>query len=202
MSEPIPESIPTSFDKRSKRPVKRQALTPTTAQAASLDALFAKPDINIPLPSNTVSKKPTMAEPPEIVANVQGSSAGAGSGEFHVYKASRRREYERVKAMDEEVEREKRDEQYEIERAEKKRRDEEKTEKNRKRREKKKNKGKGTKAGMAEEEEGDNNMPGVKKGPLLPSRRAVSQQFQSDDGRQESPAKAVEESGVVIHDDD
>lgn len=34
--------------------------------------------------------------------NVQGSSAGAGSGEFHVYKQSRRREYERLKLMDEE----------------------------------------------------------------------------------------------------
>lgn len=33
--------------------------------------------------------------------NVQGSSAGAGSGEFHVYKQSRRREYERLKLMDE-----------------------------------------------------------------------------------------------------
>ena len=32
--------------------------------------------------------------------NVQGSSAGAGSGEFHVYKQSRRREYERLKIMD------------------------------------------------------------------------------------------------------
>lgn len=33
--------------------------------------------------------------------NVQGSTAGAGSGEFHVYKQSRRREYERLKIMDE-----------------------------------------------------------------------------------------------------
>jgi hypothetical protein len=33
--------------------------------------------------------------------NVQGSRAGAGSGEFHVYKASRRREYERLKLLDE-----------------------------------------------------------------------------------------------------
>ena len=32
---------------------------------------------------------------------MQGSSAGAGSGEFHVYKASRRREYERLKLLEE-----------------------------------------------------------------------------------------------------
>lgn len=38
-----------------------------------------------------------------MMKNVQGSSAGAGSGEFHVYKASRRREYERLKLMEDEA---------------------------------------------------------------------------------------------------
>ena len=33
--------------------------------------------------------------------NVTGSSAGAGSGEFHVYKQQRRREYERIQLMEE-----------------------------------------------------------------------------------------------------
>jgi hypothetical protein len=37
--------------------------------------------------------------PVEMMKNVQGSSAGAGSGEFHVYKQSRRREYERLRIM-------------------------------------------------------------------------------------------------------
>lgn len=37
----------------------------------------------------------------QMMKNVQGSSAGAGSGEFHVYKQNRRREYERLKLMDE-----------------------------------------------------------------------------------------------------
>ena len=40
-----------------------------------------------------------------MMKNVQGSSAGAGSGEFHVYKQNRRREYERLKIMDEKAQR-------------------------------------------------------------------------------------------------
>jgi len=147
MSEPIPESIPTSQDPRSKRPTKRRALTPVTAQASQVEALFAKPDRDIQLPtSDALSKPRTLAPPPEIVANVQGSSAGAGSGEFHVYKASRRREYERLRLMDEEVRKEKGDEEFERRTEELRRRDEMKTGRNKAKREKmkaRKLKGKG-----------------------------------------------------------
>jgi hypothetical protein len=48
-------------------------------------------------------KEKTIRPAREMMKNVQGSSAGAGSGEFHVYKASRRREYERLKLMDEQM---------------------------------------------------------------------------------------------------
>ena len=201
MSEPIPESIPTSADPRSHRPTKRRALTPTTAQAASLNALFSKPDVEIPLPSSALTTKSRVAAPPEIVANVQGSSAGAGSGEFHVYKASRRREYERVKAMDEEVEKEKADREFETQREEKRKRDEERTERNRKKRMKKKGKG-GKKE--TDEDEADN-MVGVKKRPMIPARalgatNGGSEQPEEDPTGQ--PQRVVEATGVVIHDDD
>ncbi|KAF8224234.1 hypothetical protein L208DRAFT_1512831 [Tricholoma matsutake] len=46
-------------------------------------------------------KEKTIRPAREMMKNVQGSSAGAGSGEFHVYKASQRREYERLKLLEE-----------------------------------------------------------------------------------------------------
>ncbi|KAF6239286.1 hypothetical protein HO173_002547 [Letharia columbiana] len=198
MSEPIPESIPTSSDPRSKRPLKRRALTPVTQQASQVDALFAKPDRDIPIPSSTaLAKKSTLSAPPEIVANVQGSSAGAGSGEFHVYKASRRREYERVKMMDEEVAREKADEEFERKKEETRKKDEEKTGKNRKRREKKKNKGKDGN-GEADHDNQGGNMNGMSKLDRV-TLPGLKQDVESGD---ELPATTAEDVGVIIHDDD
>ncbi|KAJ5103513.1 hypothetical protein N7532_004042 [Penicillium argentinense] len=137
MSEPGRESIPTSADPKSRRPTKRRALSPTSEQAKAIEALFKNPPKN-PIFSTEVQRTgPSIAPPPEIVANVQGSSAGAGSGEFHVYKASRRREYDRLRAMQEEVDEEKQNAEHEKRRAEMKRQDEEKTAKNRRRRQKK-----------------------------------------------------------------
>ncbi|OLN95373.1 PRKR-interacting protein 1 [Colletotrichum chlorophyti] len=143
MSGEGPESIPTSADPRSRRPTKKRALTPSSEHAKHLEALFSKPDqeIRIPPPVGAVAKR-AVAAPPEIVTNVQGSSAGAGSGEFHVYKASRRREYDRLRAMDEEVKQEKANEEFERQRAERAAKDEERTRKNREKRDKKKQRGK------------------------------------------------------------
>lgn len=46
-------------------------------------------------------KQKTLAPPPDFVRNVMGSSAGAGSGEFHVYRHLRRKEYARQKFIQE-----------------------------------------------------------------------------------------------------
>ncbi|KAI5450143.1 hypothetical protein NCC49_003293 [Naganishia albida] len=79
-------------------PVNKHILTPTERQRLQLERLLANPDKEVVVASGPVQK--TLRPPREEMKNVQGSSAGAGSGEFHVYKQSRRREYERLKIME------------------------------------------------------------------------------------------------------
>jgi hypothetical protein len=201
MSEPIPESIPTSADPRSQRPTKRRALTPRAGHASEVDALFSKPEkalAQIASLNNSLSKHSSSA-PPEIVANVQGSSAGAGSGEFHVYKASRRREYERLRAMDDEVQQEEEEKAFLERKAELEKRDAEKTERNRAKRAKamaRKQKGKGGKAGEGVAAEGG-------KRKLLPNANGVKRGGEAEDKEEaEGEVKNAEEIGLVIEDDD
>lgn len=211
MSEPIPESIPTSSDRRSQRPLKRArgADTALAAQASSINNLFADPEKEIQIPNTTSNKASRLAPPPEIVANVQGSSAGAGSGEFHVYKASRRREYERLREMDAEAKKEEETAAWEKEEQERRQRDEERTARNREKRAKKKGKqgGKSTAKPGADTlgSQGSNRdsaagqvSDSVKKAAQVPRREA--------DGDESGPTKnsngeVLEEFGVVIHDD-
>jgi hypothetical protein len=203
MSEPIPESIPTSQDPRSKRPTKKRALTPVSAQAAQVDALFAHPEKDIKIPAGPRTK--TLAPPPEIVANVQGSSAGAGSGEFHVYKASRRREYERLRLMEEEVRKEERDKDFDEQREEMRRKDEEKTSKNRARREKQRQRKEKQKAAKTSAPDADGAVAAPQVGKKLGPNVTASKQVGINDGEDEIPvenADAVEAGGLVIHDDD
>jgi hypothetical protein len=194
MSEPGPESIPTSADPRSRRPVKKRALTPVSQQAASVDALFAKPDKPIELPPAGGAAKQELPPPPEIVTNVQGSSAGAGSGEFHVYKAGRRREMERLRVMQEEVDRETGDKEWESKRNEARKKDEMKTGKNRRKREKakaRKEQAKGGGAGAAPE-----------KRSLRPMEVKAVDSGTGEEGEHLENVGVVEEAGVIIHDDD
>ncbi|ORY75094.1 hypothetical protein BCR37DRAFT_384146 [Protomyces lactucae-debilis] len=76
------------------------------------------------------------------VTATQGSIAGAGSGEFHVYKNSRRREASRLAEMEEAHEEAVLDAAFEAKRRKIKEDEERKLEKNRKKREKKKRAGK------------------------------------------------------------
>ncbi|KAK1595993.1 uncharacterized protein LY79DRAFT_509853 [Colletotrichum navitas] len=199
MSGEGPESIPTSADPRSRRPTKKRALTPVTEHAKHLESLFSKPDQEIRLPpaSGAVVKR-AVAAPPEIVTNVQGSSAGAGSGEFHVYKASRRREYDRLRAMDEEVKQEKENEEFERLKAERAARDEERTRKNREKREKKKQKGK-------------KSLSAKGPGGAVPDVKVMAPTGEGNDAKEENgdtkdtettSGEAAQPAGLIIHDDD
>ncbi|KAI8720539.1 hypothetical protein NCS52_00499300 [Fusarium sp. LHS14.1] len=210
MSAPGPESVPTSADPRSHRPTKKRALTPVSAQAASVDALFAKPDQNIQIPGllSSSSGGASRSAPPEIVTNVQGSSAGAGSGEFHVYKASRRREYERLREMDEELRREKDKVEFDKDKTERDRKDEERTRKNREKREK-------MKARKAKKGKGPTAKPGVDKKASTTTTDGDSPRTEKDgkddaagstatkkQNEEEESTPATAPVGLVIHDDD
>ncbi|TID26922.1 DUF1168-domain-containing protein [Venturia nashicola] len=197
MSEPGPDSIPTSADPRSKRPLKKRALTPVSKQAENLEALFAHPEKQINLSAPGAK---TLAPPPEIVANVQGSSAGAGSGEFHVYKASRRREYERVKMMDDEAQKQEDDREWELKREEQRKKDEEKQIKNKKRRQKAKQRSNKKKGGSS----GDDTKMDVDTSKS--DSKAQAQTNIEDEVEQTASVggevQAIEENGITIHDED
>lgn len=202
MSENIPESVPTSQDPRSKRPLKRRALSPNSKQATEVEALFANIERDVDIPGNALSKRSMLPPPPEIVANVQGSSAGAGSGEFHVYKASRRREYERLKLMDEENAKEQADADFKTRLEENKVKDESKTEKNRRKREK-----------QRQRKGGKSDAGNSKNAKTKPETHPIS----GTDGNDLGPLKVprdnakdtnaedtttAEQAGIIIHDED
>lgn len=206
MSENIPESIPTSADPRSHRPAKR-ARGPATAvssQANAVENLFAQPDKDVYIPT-TATKGPksasSIAAPPEIVANVQGSSAGAGSGEFHVYKASRRREFERIRLMEEEAAREEANKEWQQKQEELKKKDETGKSKAAKKREKAKARKEAMKG--VEKENGQSNKKG-KLGPN-PTLAAIKEKEEDDEAHEPNGTRgtaAPEEPGITFHEDD
>jgi len=113
-------------------------LTPAEIQRQQLEKLLKRVDKPVNIPE--MVEKPKLKPPKDIVRNVQGSSAGAGSGEFHVYRAHRRREYTRLKVMEEETKKEEEKREFEAKMAAIKTQEEEKTAKKREKRQKKKQK--------------------------------------------------------------
>lgn len=118
-----------------------------------------------------------------------------------MYKASRRREYERLRGMEEEVKNEEEGERWEREKREREEKDREKTRRNREKRERLKNKSKKGKGGK----EGDEVQE--VKGGKIKARIDVGRQPEGLGGEGPEDGGAItgavkEEVGIVIHDDD
>ncbi|KAJ2706692.1 hypothetical protein H4R19_004988 [Coemansia spiralis] len=119
------------------QPAKRSTLV--DKQRSHIDHLMR----NIDKPIDTApGAKRTAKLPPDVVLNVRGSSAGAGSSDFSIYRTLRRKENERLKLMEEEAAEDSAKERFEAEAALLKRRDEERTAKSRAKRQRRKAKGK------------------------------------------------------------
>lgn len=121
------------------KPKRKHVLTPLEAQQEKLDKLFEKIDKPVYIPEPPKEKNIVQA-PKDFIRNVSGSSAGAGSGDFHVYRAQRRREYARMKSMDDQEKKEKEDKEYSEKLARLREEDEERTAKKRAKRQKRNNK--------------------------------------------------------------
>ncbi|XP_005988609.1 PRKR-interacting protein 1 homolog [Latimeria chalumnae] len=124
-------------------------------QRLKLERLMKNPDKPALIPEKPKEWSPRA--PPEFVRDVMGSSAGAGSGEFHVYRHLRRREYQRQEFMDALTEKQKIDEEFQLKLEENRKTAEERTAKRRKKRQKlkeKKQMAKKMKTEQNKEEEG------------------------------------------------
>ncbi|CAG2176974.1 unnamed protein product, partial [Oppiella nova] len=105
-------------------------------QKIRLEKLMKNPDKPIDIPMRREDKK--FAEPPDFVRNIMGSSAGAGSGEFHVYRHLRRKEYARLRHIETQAKQEQLEDNYRKRVDDNKRKAEEKTAKKRAKRQKRK----------------------------------------------------------------
>ncbi|KAK9495837.1 hypothetical protein V1508DRAFT_436592 [Lipomyces doorenjongii] len=157
-------------DDESQQQKKRQRVSadPYASLRTQLSSFAKNPNKEIVIP-RPKSPSDLIPPPPELVTNVQGSSAGAGSGEFHVYKQARRREMERTKIFEEQREKEKMLKEFEERREQMRTLDEERTNKKREKRRKRGKGGKGddkntavssysaVKSGMEEAAEQDQN---------------------------------------------
>lgn len=87
-----------------------KTFTAYDVQRRKLDKLMSEPEKPVVIPERRDERK--FPDAPEFVRNIMGSSAGAGSGEFHVYRHLRRKEYARQRFITEQARREDADIQF------------------------------------------------------------------------------------------
>ncbi|KAI6191176.1 hypothetical protein M3Y97_00199500 [Aphelenchoides bicaudatus] len=101
-----------------------------------LEKLQENPEKLAPLPLS--KEAPKEKPPPEYVRNVVGSSAAAGSADFHIYRNNRRNEMNRLANMEQESKEKQLDEEFRQRAEERRKAEEEKLQKNQKKRQKRK----------------------------------------------------------------
>ncbi|CDW59966.1 DUF1168 domain containing protein [Trichuris trichiura] len=79
----------------------RGAKTASDVQRLRLEKLLENIDKPVKIPEVQPEWKPE--PPPEFVRNVVGSSAGAGSGEYHIYRNIRKKESERLQYIEQQA---------------------------------------------------------------------------------------------------
>ena len=119
-------------------PFKAHERGPTDLAKRKLEKLMDNIDKPVSIPERRDERK--FPDAPEFVRNIMGSSAGAGSGEFHVYRHLRRKEYARQRFIREQGRKEEADREFEERVEAKRKKAEERTAKKRAKRLKKKNK--------------------------------------------------------------
>uniref|UniRef100_A0A1B0DE11 Uncharacterized protein n=1 Tax=Phlebotomus papatasi TaxID=29031 RepID=A0A1B0DE11_PHLPP len=120
-AEEKPESTENEPEKKKKFVVR----SASDLQRIRLEKLMKNPVHNLKIDENfsifmnkpviipeAPREKDHLSSVPSFVRNVMGSSAGAGSGEFHVYRHLRRKEYARQKHIQEASKREQMDFEY------------------------------------------------------------------------------------------
>ncbi|XP_024880233.1 PRKR-interacting protein 1 homolog isoform X2 [Temnothorax curvispinosus] len=175
------EEMSDEKEKDEEKPV-----VPKTAvdlQRLKLMKLMKNADKPVMLPERPKAKNTPSV--PEFVRNVMGSSAGAGSGEFHVYRHLRRKEYARQKFIQEKAHKEHLDDEYHQKLEEYKRLSEEATAKKRAKRLKKKQLRKLKKRMKAKKED----------------NAVVDEKHSESDSSDEDETKAVESSEVTEEND-
>ncbi|XP_022227585.1 PRKR-interacting protein 1 homolog [Drosophila obscura] len=122
-------------------PLRPFVKTATDLQRLKLEKLMKHPEKPVIIPEQR-RERDYNASVPTFVRNVMGSSAGAGSGEFHVYRHLRRKEYARQKNIQHQSAREAADDAYQQKIDDNRRLAEERTAKKRAKRLKKKQRAK------------------------------------------------------------